>query len=106
MQRAGGNYAAWAAEVAKQEGVAFIDLNEWGALRYEGLGKAEVDKLFPPEPETVHTNWLGAAVNAQLVIAGLIQNKVLPDAFYLRRFAPDGSDDRPVVDARKVKVEA
>ncbi|RZJ05868.1 MAG: rhamnogalacturonan acetylesterase [Rubrivivax sp.] len=106
VTRAGGNYAAWAAEVAKQEAVAFIDLNEWGALRYEGLGKAVVDTLFPPEPETVHTNWLGAAVNAQLVIAGLIQNKVLPDAFYLRRFAPDGSDDRPVADARKVKVEA
>lgn len=107
VQRAGGNYAVWAAEVAKQEGVAFIDLNEWGALRYEALGKAEVEKLFPADmpQETVHTNWLGAAVNAQLVIAGLIQNKVLPDAFYLRRFAPDGSDDRPVVDARKVKVE-
>jgi len=108
VMRAGGNYAAWAAEVAKQEGVAFIDLNEWGALRYEALGKAEVEKFFPADTpqETVHTNWLGAAVNAQLVIAGLIQNKVLPDTFYLQRFAPDGSDDRPVVDARKVKVEA
>ncbi len=108
VQRAGGNYAAWAAEVATQEGVAFIDLNEWGALRYDALGKAEVERLFPSDTpqETVHTNWLGAAVNAQLVIAGLIQNKLLPDAFYLRRFAPDGSDDRPVVDARKVKVEA
>lgn len=106
VQRAGSNFAAWAAEVARQEGAAFIDLNEWGALRYEALGKAAVDTLFPPEPETVHTNWLGAAVNAQLVIAGLIQNKVLLDAVYTRRFAPDGSDDRPVVDARKVKVEA
>ena len=108
VTRAGGNFAAWAAEVAKQEGVAFIDLNEWGALRYEALGKATVETLFPADmpQETVHTNWLGAAVNAQLVIAGLIQNKLLPDAVYLRRFAPDGSDDRPVVDARKVKVEA
>jgi len=108
VQRAGGNYAAWAAEVAKQEGVAFIDLNEWGALRYEALGKETVEKFFPADmpQETVHTNWLGAAVNAQLVIAGLIQNKVLPDAVYTRRFAPDGSDERPVVDARKVKVEA
>ncbi|MBI3348621.1 MAG: hypothetical protein HY020_15615 [Burkholderiales bacterium] len=108
VTRAGGNFAAWAGEVAKQEGVAFIDLNEWGALRYEALGKATVDKLFPADApqETVHTNWLGAAVNAQLVIAGLIQNRLLPDAAYTRRFAPDGSDDRPVVDARKVKVEA
>lgn len=108
VTRAGGNFAAWAAEVAKAEGVAFIDLNEWGALRYEALGKAEVERLFPADmpQETVHTNWLGAAVNAQLVIAGLIQNQVLPDAFYTRRFAPDGSDDRPVADARKVKVEA
>jgi lysophospholipase L1-like esterase len=108
VMRAGGNFAGWAAEVAKQENVAFIDLNEWGALRYEALGKATVEKFFPADmpQETVHTNWLGAAVNAQLVIAGLIQNKLLPDAVYTRRFAPDGSDDRPVVDARKVKVEA
>ena len=108
VTRAGGNFAGWAAEVARQENVAFIDLNEWGAQRYEALGKAEVEKLFPADTpqETVHTNLAGATLNAQLVIAGLIQNKVLPDAVYLRRFAPDGSDDRPVVDARKVKVEA
>ncbi|MFT7775073.1 rhamnogalacturonan acetylesterase [Roseateles sp.] len=108
VTRAGGNFAAWAADVAKQENVAFIDLNEWGALRYEALGKAAVERLFPADTpqETVHTNLAGATLNAQLVVAGLIQNKVLPDAVYLRRFAPDGSDDRPVVDARKVKVEA
>lgn len=106
VTRAGGNFAGWAAEVAKQEGVAFIDLNEWGAKRYEALGKDAVATLFPPDPETVHTNWLGAAVNAQLVIAGLLQNKVLPEDVYKQRFAPDGSDDRPVVDARKVKIEA
>jgi lysophospholipase L1-like esterase len=106
VTRAGGNFAGWAAEVARQEGVAFIDLNEWGAKRYEALGKDVVATLFPPDPETVHTNWLGAAVNAQLVIAGLIQNKVLPEDVYKQRFLPDGSDDRPVVDARKVKVEA
>lgn len=106
VTRAGGNFAGWAAEVAKQEGVAFIDLNEWGAKRYEALGKDIVATMFPPDPETVHTNWLGAAVNAQLVIAGLLQNKVLPEDVYKQRFAPDGSDDRPVVDARKVKVEA
>ena len=106
--RAGGNYAAWAAEVARQEKLAFIDLNEWGALRYEALGPAEVEKFFPADmpKETVHTNWLGAAVNAQLVIAGLLQAQVLPERFYLRRFTPEGADDRPVVDARKVKVEA
>lgn len=108
VTRAGGNFAAWAADVAKQENVAFIDLNEWGALRYEALGKAAVEKLFPADmpQETVHTNLAGATLNAQLVVAGLIQSKVLPEAVYLRRFAPDGSDDRPVVDARKVKVEA
>jgi lysophospholipase L1-like esterase len=106
VTRAGGNFAGWAAEVARAEGVAFIDLNEWGAKRYEALGKEVVATLFPPDPETVHTNWLGAAVNAQLVIAGLLQNKVLPEEVYKQRFLPDGSDDRPVVDARKVKVEA
>ena len=65
VQRAGADFAAWAAEVARQAGAAFIDLNEWGAQRYEALGRETVEKLFPADTpqETVHTNWLGAAVN-------------------------------------------
>lgn len=62
--------AGWAEQVAKAEKVAFIDLNEQVAHRYDELGHDAVMKLFPPEEHT-HTNWAGAELNAQIVIASL-----------------------------------
>ncbi|MCG2583937.1 rhamnogalacturonan acetylesterase [Massilia sp. TS11] len=89
-------YAAWAAEVARQTGSAFIDLNELAAARYDALGREAVLGFFPPE-EKVHTNWAGAELNARIVAASL---KALPG------FPLPVEDERPVVDASKVKDEA
>lgn len=93
------SYAAWAAEVAREQGVAFVDLNEQVALRYEQLSREAVMQLFPrvtPE-ETVHTNWAGAALNAELVAQALRQQRLLsPEVFAAR------PDERPVVDARQL----
>jgi hypothetical protein len=63
------NYAGWAEQVAKDGGVAFVDLNEIIARRYDALGPAKVDPLFG-DPHT-HTSAAGAELNAQCVIAGL-----------------------------------
>jgi len=84
LERALRDFSSWAAEVARQEHVAFIDLNENVALRYEALGRDKVEALFPraEPPETVHTNLAGATLNAQLVVAGLVKQKVLPDGVY------------------------
>lgn len=99
VTRSDKRYAAWAAEVAREQGVAFVDLNEQVALRYEQLGREAVTQLFPhvtPE-ETVHTNWAGAALNAELVVQALRQQRLLsPEVFAAR------PDERPVVDGRQL----
>lgn len=68
------NYAGWAKEVAAQEHVPFIDLNEIIANRYNAMGPAAVNPLFGDEH--THTTLAGAELNAECVIAGL---KALPD---------------------------
>jgi lysophospholipase L1-like esterase len=103
VRRNKGDYAGWAEEVARSEHTGFIDLNEMAASRYDALGHDAVMNLFPmtnPD-EHVHTNWAGAQLNAQLVVAGL---KALGDkriAAYLKPL----EDDRPVVDAKSVRDE-
>ena len=63
------DYAGWAEAVAKAEGVAFVDLNEIIARRYDELGPDKVEPLFGDEH--THTSAAGAQLNAQCVIAGL-----------------------------------
>jgi lysophospholipase L1-like esterase len=67
------NYGGWARQVAEEERVAFIDLNEIIARRYDALGQAAVEPLFG-DPHT-HTSRIGAELNAECVVAGL---KALP----------------------------
>jgi lysophospholipase L1-like esterase len=77
-------YAGWAARVADQEKVAFIDLNEIVAAKYDALGREAVMKLFPqvtPDEHT-HTNLAGAELNARCVIEGLKALKDNPLAPY------------------------
>ena len=67
--RSADGYAGWAKQVASEEGVAFIDLNERIAARYDALGEAAVDPLFA-DPHT-HTSKAGAELNAEIVAQGL-----------------------------------
>lgn len=69
IRRNTDTYRGWAQQVAKQEHVGFVDLNEIIARRYDALGPQAVDGLFG-DPHT-HTNWAGAVVNAEAVVAGL-----------------------------------
>lgn len=62
-------YGNWAAEVAKTERVAFLDLNEIIARQYETLGTEKVEPLFADEH--THTSWDGAELNAASVVSGL-----------------------------------
>jgi lysophospholipase L1-like esterase len=65
-------YADWAADVAKKENAAFVDLNAITARKYNALGADKVEPLFVPTPsEHTHTNWYGAVINAESVIGGL-----------------------------------
>ena len=67
------NYGGWARQIARQQHVAFIDLNAIIARHYDELGEQKVEPLFA-DPHT-HTSWAGAVLNAQSVVAGL---KALP----------------------------
>ena len=61
--------AAWARQVAEQEGAPFLDLNELIARRYDELGEARVNELFADEH--THTSRAGAELNARIVAAAL-----------------------------------
>jgi len=67
--RSTGSYAGWARQVAEQEGVPLIDLNELIASRYDGLGPEKVEPLFADEH--THTSRVGAELNAGIVTAAL-----------------------------------
>lgn len=71
-------YAGWARQVAAEEHVGFVDLNELSAEQLDALGRAETLRLYVPNPtpehplgEPVHTGWDGAVLNAKAVVSGL-----------------------------------
>jgi lysophospholipase L1-like esterase len=67
--RGSNSYAKWAAEAARAEGVAFVDLNDIVARHYEELGPEKVETLFADDH--THTTPEGARLNAQCVVEGL-----------------------------------
>jgi len=80
--RASKDYGKWAGEVAQQEGVPFLNLNEIVARHYEQLGQEKVAaELFGPTDHT-HTTPAGARVNAECVAEG-IRDLKSPLAKYL-----------------------
>lgn len=110
VRRNAADYAGWAKEVARREKAGFIDLNELAARRYDDMGRDAVMQLFPlvTPDESVHTNWAGADLNAQIVVGGIkaLGLQQLVSALNERgRAIPAGEDERPVVDAQSVKAE-
>ena len=84
FRRDNTTHAAWAAAVAKETNVPFVNLNELIARKFETLGSEKVDSLYVPSPtEKLHSGWDGAVVNAECVIAGLNGLKENPVAPFL-----------------------
>lgn len=73
VARATNDYGKWAAEVASSEKVAFLNLNELIASRYESMGEEKVKDLF--FGDHTHTSPAGAVLSAAIVVEGL---KALP----------------------------
>ncbi len=69
VERGSGRFGEWSAEVARAEGVAFIDVTSIIADRYEALGQEKVQPLFGGDH--THTSPAGAEANAAAVVAGL-----------------------------------
>ena len=90
VERGPGEYAKWSAEIAKSEGVAFVDVTAIIADRYEQMGGESVKKFFPRDH--THTNADGAGFNAACVIAGL---KALPGGRLDRYFSAKGAETAP-----------
>ena len=63
------SYAGWAQQVAEQDHIGFVDLNEMIAAQYDVLGPEKVEPLFA-DPHT-HTSMAGAEINAATVVRGL-----------------------------------
>jgi lysophospholipase L1-like esterase len=76
------SYAGWAEQVAAQEQIGFIDLNETIAGKYDALGPEKVDPLFG-DPHT-HTSRAGAELNADTVVEGLRRLSRNPVAAFLK----------------------
>src|ERR1044071_432699 len=75
VERGSGKFGQWSAEVAKSQGVAFVDLTTIIADKYEVLGEEKVKELFATDH--THTNPAGAEVNAASVVSGLKGGKQL-----------------------------
>ena len=86
ISRSQESHAGWAEQVAKAEGVAFVNLNDLVADRYDALGPEKVEPLFADEH--THTSAAGAELNAQCVIAGLQALTNNPLAPFLREVKP------------------
>lgn len=76
VARASKDYGRWAAEAAKAEGVAFVDLNDIVAKHYEENGKAKVESVYFTPTDHTHTTEAGARLNAASVAEGL---RAIPD---------------------------
>lgn len=68
MNRMTDTYTKWAKDVALQENVPFIDLNDLTAKKCEVLGEDKTKELFV---DNVHTTKEGAIMNGESVIEGL-----------------------------------
>lgn len=82
IQRTRDSHADWARAVAQAEGVAFLDLHEIIAQRYDELGPGKVSAFFADE--RVHTSAAGAEFNAACVAEGLRALPTNPLAAYLK----------------------
>ena len=86
ISRSADSHAGWAEQVAKAEGVAFVNLNEIIASRYDELGREKVEPLFADEH--THTSQAGAELNAECVIDGLRRLSENPLVPFLRAEKP------------------
>ena len=82
VKRADKDFGKWAEEIAKEEGVFFINLNSITADKYDAMGPDKVKEYFPGDH--THTNEEGARVNAASVAEGIRLLKALTLNKYLK----------------------
>lgn len=69
ITRTRGAFADWAEQVAREEGVAFVNLTELASRMMDTMPPSRVDSLFGDA--NLHSNARGAELNARAVVQGL-----------------------------------
>ena len=85
--RVNETFGLWAKQVADEESVPFIDLNEITAQKFERFGKEKVKDMF--YLDRIHTSAFGARVNAESFAEGLEEHKDIGLSQYLKPIEPD-----------------
>ena len=85
VERGSGRFGAWSSEIALAQKVAFIDVTNIIADRYEKMGEEKVKPLFPADH--THTSQEGADLNASMVVAGL---KLFPEIPFKEWYSEKG----------------
>lgn len=75
ITRVDKTFGLWAKQVAEEQGVPFIDLNDLTAQKYEKFGKYKVGYMF--YGDAIHTSAFGAKVNAASAVEGIRANPAL-----------------------------
>lgn len=87
ITRVNNTFGLWAKQVAENEDVPFIDLNEISARKYEKFGKDKVKYMF--YLDRIHTSAFGARVNAESAVEGIRNYPELPLSAYLKPVTND-----------------
>ncbi len=69
VERGSGHYSQWAAEIARDKQVQFIDVTDLIADQYDVLGEDKVKALY--QRDHTHFNAVGANLHAAAVVSGL-----------------------------------
>ena len=81
IERYADTYVAWSRQVAQEEGVPFVDLNEILSAEYEKMGRAKAQKDY--FADGVHTREAGARLYAEL-LAKALKDQNTPLAKYVK----------------------
>ncbi len=69
IARTSGTFGLWARQVAEEQGIPFVDLNEISASKYDGFSAWKVDYHF--YLDRIHTSEFGARLNARSAAEGI-----------------------------------
>lgn len=86
MNRSDDTYAKWTKQIAEEEGVPYIDVNNITASAFDSMGQAAADAYFK---DRVHTTFDGAILNCKSAIEGLLQLKGYSLNTYISKDALD-----------------
>lgn len=82
VARVDRTYGLWARQIAEEEHIPFIDLNDITARKYERFGKDKVKYMF--YLDRIHTGSFGARVNAESAVEGIRCHPGLELSAYLK----------------------